>query len=154
MNPALAGIAPSIIRAINARKRPGDIDLGLGEPTLRPDHRPFEAAAAWVREHGCPYTANAGFAMGPSRVNPKTGQILDDPAQALSKADAALAIKAGFDRIRDRTPAQVVLRWSVQHGNVVLPKSVRRGVHCWKPLTASRSVGDTWSVGRPTTRCS
>ena len=61
MNPALGGIAPSLIRAINARKRPGDIDLGMGEPTLRPDPAPFDAATAWVREHGCPYTANAGF---------------------------------------------------------------------------------------------
>ncbi|MBB4639674.1 aminotransferase class I/II-fold pyridoxal phosphate-dependent enzyme [Longimicrobium terrae] len=62
MNPVLDGIAPSLIRALNARKQPGDIDLGLGEPTLRPDPRYFDAAAAWVREHGCPYTVNAGFA--------------------------------------------------------------------------------------------
>jgi aminotransferase len=60
VNPALQGIAPSIIRALHARKRPGDVDFSLGEPTLRPDVRPFEAATAWVREHGCPYTPNAG----------------------------------------------------------------------------------------------
>ncbi|HSU16956.1 pyridoxal phosphate-dependent aminotransferase [Longimicrobium sp.] len=60
MNPLLAGIAPSLIRAINARKRPGDIDLGLGEPTLRPDPAPFEAALARVRDEGLPYTPNAG----------------------------------------------------------------------------------------------
>ncbi|HET6762263.1 MAG TPA: aminotransferase class I/II-fold pyridoxal phosphate-dependent enzyme, partial [Longimicrobiaceae bacterium] len=60
MNPALQGIAPSIIRALHARKRPGDVDFSLGEPTLRPDVRPFEAATAWVRDHGCPYTPNAG----------------------------------------------------------------------------------------------
>ncbi|HEX8242040.1 MAG TPA: aminotransferase class I/II-fold pyridoxal phosphate-dependent enzyme, partial [Longimicrobium sp.] len=60
MNPLLAGIAPSLIRAINARKRPGDVDLGLGEPTLRPDPSPFEAALARVRSEGLPYTANAG----------------------------------------------------------------------------------------------
>ncbi|HEV2148571.1 MAG TPA: pyridoxal phosphate-dependent aminotransferase [Longimicrobiaceae bacterium] len=61
MNPLIADIPPSIIRAINARKRPGDIDLCMGEPTLRPDPAPFEAATAWVREHGCPYTPNAGW---------------------------------------------------------------------------------------------
>jgi aspartate/methionine/tyrosine aminotransferase len=61
MNPLLAGIPPSLIRAIHARKRPGDLDLGLGEPTLRPDPRLFEAATEWVREHGCPYTPNAGW---------------------------------------------------------------------------------------------
>ncbi|HEU4557879.1 MAG TPA: pyridoxal phosphate-dependent aminotransferase [Longimicrobium sp.] len=60
MNPVLSGIAPSLIRAINARKRPGDIDLGLGEPTLRPDPAPFDAAIARVRDEGLPYTANAG----------------------------------------------------------------------------------------------
>ncbi len=60
MNPVLATIAPSLIRAINARKRPGDIDLGIGEPTLRPDPAPFEAATGRVRAEGLPYTANAG----------------------------------------------------------------------------------------------
>ncbi|HST59741.1 MAG TPA: hypothetical protein VLK84_13650, partial [Longimicrobium sp.] len=62
MNPVLSTIAPSLIRAINARKQAGDIDLGLGEPTLRPDPAPFEAATALVRDHGLPYTPNAGAA--------------------------------------------------------------------------------------------
>jgi len=44
LNPHLARIQPSLIRAINARKQPGDIDLGLGEPTLRPDTRPLQEA--------------------------------------------------------------------------------------------------------------
>ena len=61
MNPSLARIEPSLIRAINARKQPGDIDLGLGEPTLRPNPRPLEEALEWVRENGCPYSPNAGF---------------------------------------------------------------------------------------------
>lgn len=60
MNPTLAQIPGSLIRAINALKRPGDIDLCLGEPTLRPDPRPFEVALEWVRANGCPYSANAG----------------------------------------------------------------------------------------------
>ena len=60
MNPHVAQVPESLIRAIHARKRPGDIDLGLGEPTLRPDAAPFEAALRWVGEHGCPYTPNAG----------------------------------------------------------------------------------------------
>lgn len=60
MNPILSGIAPSLIRAINARKRPGDIDLCMGEPTLRPDATPFDLAAARVRDEGLPYTPNAG----------------------------------------------------------------------------------------------
>ncbi|HYJ80265.1 MAG TPA: pyridoxal phosphate-dependent aminotransferase, partial [Longimicrobiaceae bacterium] len=61
MNPRLAEIAPSLIRAIDARKRPGDVDLGLGEPTLMPDIAPFEAALERVRREGLPYTPNAGL---------------------------------------------------------------------------------------------
>jgi aspartate/methionine/tyrosine aminotransferase len=61
INPRVEEIPPSLIRAINAKKRPGDIDLGLGEPTLRPDVRHFEAATAWVAENGCPYSPNAGY---------------------------------------------------------------------------------------------
>ncbi len=60
MNPLLAGIAPSLIRAINARKRPGDVDLGIGEPTIPPDLAPFQEATEWVRRNGCPYAPNAG----------------------------------------------------------------------------------------------
>ena len=61
MNPLVERITPSLIRALNARKRPGDIDLGLGEPVLRPDPRPFEAALERVRREGTPYSPNGGF---------------------------------------------------------------------------------------------
>lgn len=61
INPRVEAIPPSLIRAINAKKKPGDIDLGLGEPTLKPDLAPFQAATAWVAEHGCPYSPNAGY---------------------------------------------------------------------------------------------
>lgn len=61
MNPVLAQIAPSLIRELNAKKRPDSLDFGLGEPTLRPDPALFELATRWVAEHGCPYTPNAGF---------------------------------------------------------------------------------------------
>ena len=40
------------------------------------------------------------------------GKVLDDPAVV------AVAVEA------DRTAAQVVLRWHLQHGNIVFPKSV------------------------------
>lgn len=61
MNPGLAAIAPSMIRDLHGRKRPSSLDLGLGEPTLRPELELFEAATRWVAEHGCPYSPNAGF---------------------------------------------------------------------------------------------
>ena len=60
MNPKVAAIEPSLIRAIAAKKRPDSIDLGLGEPTLLPQQRFIDAAAVWASEHGVRYTVNAG----------------------------------------------------------------------------------------------
>jgi aspartate/methionine/tyrosine aminotransferase len=106
VNPVLDGIAPSIIRAINARKRPGDIDLGLGEPTLRPDPRPFDAATGWVREHGLPYTANAGLAELRARVAAYVGlperAAAENAVLTVGSEEALyLALKAAIDPARD-----------------------------------------------------
>ncbi|HEX6037047.1 pyridoxal phosphate-dependent aminotransferase [Longimicrobium sp.] len=106
MNPVLDGIAPSIIRAINARKRPGDIDLGLGEPTIRPDPCPFDAATAWVRENGLPYTPNAGFARLRAQVAEYVGlpeRTASDNAVITVGSEEALylALKAAIDPSRD-----------------------------------------------------
>ena len=60
MNPRVAAIEPSLIRAIAAKKKPGSIDLGLGEPTLLPQQRFIDAAARWAAEYGVKYTVNAG----------------------------------------------------------------------------------------------
>lgn len=60
MNPAFAHVIPSLIRAVNSRKRPGDIDLGMGEPVLPVDMRALEHALDWARIHGCPYGPNPG----------------------------------------------------------------------------------------------
>ncbi|GAC1571405.1 MAG: aminotransferase A [Candidatus Elarobacter sp.] len=62
MNPKVSAIEPSLIRAIAAKKKPGAIDLGLGEPTILPQQRFIDAAARWAGEHGLKYTANAGDA--------------------------------------------------------------------------------------------
>lgn len=62
MNPRIAAIETSVIRQIAAKKKPGTIDLGLGEPSLLPQHRFIERAAAWAAEHGVKYTVNAGDA--------------------------------------------------------------------------------------------
>jgi aminotransferase len=106
MNPVLDGIAPSIIRALNARKRPGDIDLGMGEPTLRPDPRPFDAATAWVREHGLPYTANAGLTELRARVAAYVGLpgrgAAENAVLTIGSEEALyLALKAAIDPARD-----------------------------------------------------
>ena len=44
VNPAVDSVGGSVIRALHARRKPDSIDLGLGEPTLRPDLRYFERA--------------------------------------------------------------------------------------------------------------
>jgi aspartate aminotransferase len=60
MNPRIKELAGSTIRALHARRGPTSIDLGLGEPTLKPDVSYFERATHWVAKHGCPYSPNAG----------------------------------------------------------------------------------------------
>jgi aspartate/methionine/tyrosine aminotransferase len=60
MNPRVLEIPASMIREIAAKRRPSSIDLGLGEPSLAPNVAHFEAAMAYVREHGVKYTPNAG----------------------------------------------------------------------------------------------
>jgi aspartate/methionine/tyrosine aminotransferase len=61
LNPAIVAVPGSQIRALNARKTSASIDLGLGQPTLRPDMGPFERATAWVAQNGCGYSPTAGF---------------------------------------------------------------------------------------------
>lgn len=106
MNPLLAGITPSLLRAINARKRPGDIDLGLGEPTLRPDVAPFEAAMERVRRDGLPYTPNPGLpalreAIARHHGYPGLGEAANVCVTIGSEEALYLAIKAILDPARD-----------------------------------------------------
>ncbi len=61
MNRLVETIPPSAIRLINDRKRADAIDLGMGQPQLHPDMGPLDAALKWIRDHGCPYSPNAGF---------------------------------------------------------------------------------------------
>ena len=67
-NPRLAAIEPSLIRAIASRKKPGAIDLGLGEPTILPQQRFIDAAASATSKLGLKYTANAGDAELRERI--------------------------------------------------------------------------------------
>ncbi len=60
MNPRVKEISASLIREIAGRKRATSIDLGLGEPSLRPRFEHFDHAVAYVRDHGVRYTPNAG----------------------------------------------------------------------------------------------
>ncbi|HEY1655634.1 MAG TPA: pyridoxal phosphate-dependent aminotransferase [Candidatus Tumulicola sp.] len=60
MNPRVLATPGSIIREVAAKRRASSIDLGLGEPTLRPNMAHFEAAMRHIAEHGAKYTLNAG----------------------------------------------------------------------------------------------
>jgi aminotransferase len=106
MNPVLSGIAPSLIRELNARKKPGDIDLGMGEPTLKPDARFFEAATERVRQEGCPYSPNAGYpglraAVAAYHGFPERGGAENVVITVGSEEALYLAIKAVLDPARD-----------------------------------------------------
>lgn len=106
MNPILADIPPSIIRELNSRKRPDSIDLGLGEPTLRPSLEPFEEATRWVAEHGCPYSPNPGFselraAIARHYAYPGLEQAANVCVTVGSQEALFVAIKALLDPSRD-----------------------------------------------------
>jgi aspartate/methionine/tyrosine aminotransferase len=102
LNPHLAEIQPSLIRAINARKQPGDIDLGLGEPTLRPNPRPLEEALEWVRENGCPYSPNAGFPELREAIVGRYGAPGTSACVTVGSEEALfLAVKTLLDPARD-----------------------------------------------------
>ncbi len=60
MNPRVLEIPGSLIRRIAAMKKNGTIDLGLGEPSFKPNMAHFRAAMEYVRERGVRYTENAG----------------------------------------------------------------------------------------------
>lgn len=104
MNPLVEAIPPSLIRAINARKGEGDLDFGLGEPRLRPDTQAFEEALAWVREHGCPYSPNAGHSELRERIAAYVGAGVGAESVCVtvgSEEALYLAIKSLLDPARD-----------------------------------------------------
>jgi aminotransferase len=106
VNPRVAAIEPSVIRALNDRKRPTSIDLGLGEPTLLPTMRFFELATQWVSEHGCRYTTNPGdpdlrAAIAAHYRYPRLDAAENVIATAGSAEGVYIAIKALLDPARD-----------------------------------------------------
>jgi aspartate/methionine/tyrosine aminotransferase len=61
MNPRVLEIPGSLIREVVAKKRATSIDLGLGEPSLKPNPAHFDHAMRYIEEHGIKYTPNAGI---------------------------------------------------------------------------------------------
>jgi aspartate/methionine/tyrosine aminotransferase len=106
LNPAVLAIEPSVIRAIAAKKQPGTIDLGLGEPQLLPQQRFIEAAARWAAEHGVKYTVNAGDPALRERIAthyayPGMGAARNVCITTGSQEGVYVAIKALLDPARD-----------------------------------------------------
>lgn len=60
MNPRVTAISGSLIREVAAKRKPGGIDLGLGEPSLMPNPVHLEAGMVYAQRHGLRYTVNAG----------------------------------------------------------------------------------------------
>lgn len=110
MNPHVLAIPPSLIRAINARKREGDIDLGLGEPTLKPDLRAFAAAEEWIRRNGCPYSPNAGFEDLRARIAQRYGRgRFETPEEVCVTVGSEEAIYAAIKAVVDSATDEVVV---------------------------------------------
>ena len=106
MNPLLARIEPSQIRALNGKKRPTSIDLGLGEPSLMPQQRFVEAAARETAERGMKYTLNAGDldlrALIAARYNyPGMNEARNVTVMTGSQEAMYVAIKTLLDPARD-----------------------------------------------------
>ncbi|GAC1651996.1 MAG: aminotransferase class I/II-fold pyridoxal phosphate-dependent enzyme [Vulcanimicrobiaceae bacterium] len=60
MNPRVGEIGGSLIREIAAKRKSTSIDLGLGEPSLKPSMRFWSEALAQTEREGLKYTTNAG----------------------------------------------------------------------------------------------
>ncbi len=60
MNPRVSEITGSLIREIAAKRKPDSINLGLGEPSLRPNEMHLQAGMEYALAHGLRYTPNAG----------------------------------------------------------------------------------------------
>ncbi len=102
MNPRLTTLEPSLIRELNARKRPGDLDLGLGEPVLPPDPAALDAGLRWMAENGCRYSPNLGF----PEVRAAVGTYLERPADEVCLTNGSqqalhLAMVTALDPERD-----------------------------------------------------
>lgn len=105
-NPKLMALPPSGIRVIHDKKRPTSLDLGIGQPAVMPDPEPFDKAAQWVREHGCPYPPYQGIPeLREAVAKVYGGRFHDKPANVCvtngSQEAIYLAIKALLEPGRD-----------------------------------------------------
>jgi aspartate/methionine/tyrosine aminotransferase len=105
MNPIVAEIPASLIRALHAKRKPTSLDMGLGEPSLMPDMAHFEKAMAWTRENGSRYSPNIGFAdlrEAITRHYAYPGYVAGNVCITTGSQEAVFAtIKALLDPARD-----------------------------------------------------
>ena len=106
MNPVFDQVGASLLRAVQDRKRLGDIDLGIGGPLLPLDMEPLEKGIAWVREHGCPYSPNLGFPELREAIaahfNYPCMSALENVCVTVGSQEALyLALRTALDPIRD-----------------------------------------------------
>jgi 2,5-diketo-D-gluconate reductase A len=96
------GVSNFRVEDLERLKAEADLLPTLNQIELHPYHQQAELRA-WHADNGVATEAWSPLAQG---------AVLDDPTIEAIAAD------------RGRTPAQVVLRWHIQIGNVVIPKSV------------------------------
>ncbi|GAC1302450.1 MAG: pyridoxal phosphate-dependent aminotransferase [Vulcanimicrobiaceae bacterium] len=102
MNPAVAGIAGSTIRALHALRTPTSLDLGLGQPTLAPNVAHFETATRWVAAHGIPYSSNIGDAELRAAIAAHYAYPgLDDPGNVCITTGSQEAVYAAMRTVLD-----------------------------------------------------
>ncbi|GAC1348836.1 MAG: aminotransferase class I/II-fold pyridoxal phosphate-dependent enzyme [Vulcanimicrobiaceae bacterium] len=102
MNPAVVGLGGSTIRALNALRTPTSIDLGIGQPTLRPNVAHFESATRWVAAHGVPYSTNIGDADLRAAIAARYAYPgLDDPANVCITTGSQEAVYAVMRTVLD-----------------------------------------------------
>jgi aminotransferase len=110
VNPRLASIEPSLIRAIAAKKTPGAIDLGLGEPTLLPQMRFIESATRWAGTFGLKYTVNAGDAATRARIAAHYGYPgMSGPDNVCLTTGSQEAVYATFKALLDPDADEVLV---------------------------------------------
>ena len=105
-NSKLEALPPSGIRVVQYRMRPTSIDLSIGQPSLMPDPQPFDKAAHWVREHGCPYPPYNGLPELRAAVADVYGGRFHDSADNVCVTNGSqeaifLAIKSLLEPGRD-----------------------------------------------------
>jgi len=96
------GVSNFRVEDLEMLEREASVQPTVNQIELHP-HLPQAELRAWHLEHGIATEAWSPLAQGELLVNETT---------------AAVAAR------HDRTPAQVILRWHLQLGNVVIPKSV------------------------------